>query len=163
MMALETRHPTIAEGASGGSPSSGGGNSNQGSDCSSHQLTRMGQSRESNQAGREGRGLRMKVNLPIFKDEKTKDAVTYHSWRWDIAIFYSLGWDNQHLLLHFFWSLQGFSCQEFSGDVTLTDILQMLNKHYGIVMTFNALSVTNKKPVSFVTDLYIITFCLLRI
>ena len=41
----------------------------------------MGRSREGNQAGRAGRGLRVKVNLPIFKDEKAKDVVTYHSWR----------------------------------------------------------------------------------
>ena len=40
----------------------------------------------------------MKINLPIFKDEKTKDAVTYHSWQWDIAIFCCSGWDDQHLL-----------------------------------------------------------------
>ena len=25
----------------------------------------------------------MKINLPVFKDEDTKDAVTYQSWRWD--------------------------------------------------------------------------------
>ena len=38
-----------------------------------------GGSREKNQAGRTGRGLRVKVNLPIFKDEKPRNAVTYHS------------------------------------------------------------------------------------
>ena len=48
-------------------------------------------SRESNQAGRTGRGLRVKVNLLIFKDEKTKDAVSYCLWWWDIAIFNHLG------------------------------------------------------------------------
>ena len=35
------------------------------------------------------RGLMVKVNLPIFKDEKMKDAVTYLSWWWDMAIFVS--------------------------------------------------------------------------
>ena len=64
---------------SGGSPSSGGGCSDWGSELSSHQSMMMGGSRKSNQAGRTGRGLRVKVNLLIFKDEKTKDAVTYHS------------------------------------------------------------------------------------
>ena len=34
------------------------------------------------------RGLQVKVNLPMFKDEKTKDAVTYQSWQWDVAIFH---------------------------------------------------------------------------
>ena len=42
----------------------------------------------------------MEVNLLIFKDEKTKDAVTYHSWWWDVAIFHHSGWDDQHLLPH---------------------------------------------------------------
>ena len=32
----------------------------------------------------------MKVNLPIFKDEKSKDVVAYHSWQWDVAIFIDL-------------------------------------------------------------------------
>ena len=61
---------------SGGSPSTGGGSSNWVSKWSSHQSTMTRGSGESNQAGR---GLRVKVNLQIFKDEKTKDAVTYHS------------------------------------------------------------------------------------
>ena len=26
----------------------------------------------------------MKINLPIFKDEDAKDAVTYQSWRWGL-------------------------------------------------------------------------------
>ena len=29
----------------------------------------------------------MKINLPIFKDEDAKDAVTYQSWRWDLAVY----------------------------------------------------------------------------
>ena len=29
----------------------------------------------------------MKVNLPIFKDEDAKDAVTYQSWRWDLTVY----------------------------------------------------------------------------
>ena len=62
-------------------------------------------SRESNRAGRIERGLRVKVNLPIIKDEKTKDAVTYHSWQWDVAIFCCSGLDNQHLFPYIFWSL----------------------------------------------------------
>ena len=64
-------------------------------------------SREGNQAGRTGRGLRVKVNLLIFKDEKTKDAETYHSWQWDVAIFCHLGLDDQHLLLYIFQSYKG--------------------------------------------------------
>ena len=38
-------------------------------------------------------GLRLKVNSPIFKDKKTEDAVTYHSWQWDITFpLLQLGW-----------------------------------------------------------------------
>ena len=47
-------------------------------------MTRV--SRESNQPVWAERGLRVKVNLPIFKDEKTEDAVTYHLQWWDRAI-----------------------------------------------------------------------------
>ena len=72
--------PWLLRDTSSGSPSSGGGSSCQGSEQSSHHATMMRLSRESNWAGRTGRGLRVKVNLPIFKNEKTKDAVTYHSW-----------------------------------------------------------------------------------
>ena len=35
--------------------------------------------RGSNGSAHSGRGLQVKVNFPIFKDKKAKDAVTYHS------------------------------------------------------------------------------------
>ena len=82
----------------------------------------------------------MKVNLLIFKDEKTKDAVTYHSLWWDIAIFNCLGWDVQYLLLYIFGSLQGFPgdfARSLGKDATLTNVLQMLDEHYGVVMIFD--------------------------
>ena len=59
-------------------PPLGGGSSDWGSDQSCQQLTMMRASRERNQPVWAGRSLRVKVNLPIFKDEKMKDAVTYH-------------------------------------------------------------------------------------
>ena len=99
-------------------------------------------SRESNWAGRMGRSLRVKVNLPIFKDEKTKDAVTYHLWWWDIAIFCSSGLDDQHLLPYIFQLLQGFTgdlTRSLGEDATLTDVLQTLDEHYSIVMMLNTL------------------------
>ena len=102
----------------------------------------MGGSREGNQAGRAGKGIGVKVYLPIFKDEKTKDAVTYHSLRCDVAIFCCMGWDDQRLLPYVFWSLQGFSgdlARSLGEDTTLTNILQMLDEHYGMVM-FDTLS-----------------------
>ena len=85
----------------------------------------------------------MRVNLLIFKDEKTKDAVTYHLWWWYIAIFCHSGWHDQHLLQYILQSLQGFLgdlARSLGDDTTLTDVLQMLGEHYGSVMTFNALS-----------------------
>ena len=72
--------PQLLRDTSGGSPSSGGGSSDQKSKLSSHPLTMTRRCRKSHPAGRTGRGLRVKVNLLIFKDEKTKDAVTYHLW-----------------------------------------------------------------------------------
>ena len=32
-------------------------------------------------------GDHMKINLPVFKDEDAKDAVTYQSWRWDLMLY----------------------------------------------------------------------------
>ena len=112
---------------SSGSSSSGGGSSYSGSYWSSHQSTMMRGSRDGNWAGRAGRGLRMKVNLPIFKDEKTKDAVPYHLWRWEIAFFCHLGWDDECLLPYVFHSLQGFLgdlTRSLCKDAMLTNILQ---------------------------------------
>ena len=120
-----------------------GGSSNWGSKWSSHQSTNARGSRESNPPGWAGRHLRVKDNLPIFKDEKTKDPVTYHLWWWDVAMFHCSGWDNQHLLLYIFQSLQEFPgdlARSLGKDATLTGILQTLDKHCGMVMTFDALS-----------------------
>ena len=33
----------------------------------------------------------MKINLPIFKDEDARDAVTYQSWRWDLMVYQHVG------------------------------------------------------------------------
>ena len=103
----------------------------------------MRMSGESNQPAWPGRGLRVKVNFPFFKDEKTKDAVTYHSWQWDVAIFCHLSWDDQHLLPYVFWSLQGFLgdlARRLGKDAMLNDVLQTLDEHYDMVMTFDVLS-----------------------
>ena len=85
----------------------------------------------------------MKVNLPIFKEEKAKDVVTYHSWWWDVAIFCQSVWDDQHLLPYIFCSLQGFPgnlAMSLGKDVTLSNVLQILDEHYDVVMMFQALS-----------------------
>ena len=41
-------------------------------------------SRHSRQGRRHQEEMHMKINLPIFKDEDAKDAVTYQSWRWGL-------------------------------------------------------------------------------
>ena len=132
--------PQFPRDMSGGLPSSWVGSCDQGSNWSSEQSTMMRVSGESNWPAWPGR---VKVNLPIFKDEKTKDAITHHSWQWGIAIFCCSGWDDQHLLPYIFQSLQGFLgdlTRNLGEDATLNDILQLLDKHYGVVMTFDALS-----------------------
>ena len=40
---------------------------------------------------RESRG-HMKIILPTFKDEDTKDAITYQSWCWDLTVYHH-AWD----------------------------------------------------------------------
>ena len=139
----QQRAPSIPRGSLGDSPSSGIGSSDTGSDQSSVHLTVMRASHHSHRLVHEGRGLWVKVNLPIFKDKKIKDAVTYHSWQWDMAIFHCLGWDNRHLLLYIFQSLQGFLgdlASSLGKDTTLSDILPTFDKDYGIIMTFDTLS-----------------------
>ena len=133
--------PQFPRDTSGGSPSSGGWSSDWWSDQSSQQLTMMRVSRKPTSVGR--KGLRVKVNLPFFKHKKTKDAVTYHSWQWGVAIVCHSDWE---------WTAFPAICLlvigEFPRDLarglgenaTLSDVLQMLDKHYGVVMTFNTLS-----------------------
>ena len=67
----------VPRGSLGGSPSSGGRSSDRTSNQSSVHLAARRASHNSQRSVCEGRGLQLKVNLPIFKDEKTKDTVTY--------------------------------------------------------------------------------------
>ena len=65
-----------------------------------------------------------------------------------MSIFHHSGWDNCHLLPYVFMSLQGFLgdlVRSLDEHATLGNVLQMLDEHYGVVMTFNALS---KEPYS---------------
>ena len=36
-------------------------------------------------------GCHLKINLPAFKDEGTKDAITYQSWHWDLMVYHQAG------------------------------------------------------------------------
>ena len=61
----------------------------------------------------------------------------------DMAIFHCSGWDDRDLLPYVFRSLQGFPgdlARSLGKDTTLTNVLWALNEHYGVVMTFDALS-----------------------
>ena len=58
-------------------------------------------------------------------------------------VFCHSSWDDCHLLPYVFRSLQGFLgdlARTLGEDATLGNVLQMLDKHYGVMMTFNALS-----------------------
>ena len=50
----------------------------------------------------------MKVNLPIFKDKDTKDAVTYQRWRWDLMVYQCAGCRDHTRLCYAIRSLQGY-------------------------------------------------------
>ena len=67
----------------------------------------------------------MKINLLVFKDEDTKDAITYQSWHWDLAVYCCPGCQDCTLLPYVICSLQGNPGElvRSSGtDVMLDDI-----------------------------------------
>ena len=85
----------------------------------------------------------MKINLPIFKDEDAKDAVTYQSWRWDLTVYRCAGCRDCTLLPYTIRSLQGYPGElvwSSSTDITLDDILMILDEHYNNVKALNALN-----------------------
>ena len=85
----------------------------------------------------------MKINLSIFKDEDAKDAVTYQSWRWDLTVYQHAGC-RDHTLLHYaVRSLQGYPGELIwsSGmDITLDNVLMILDEHYNNVKVLDALN-----------------------
>ena len=85
----------------------------------------------------------MKINLSIFKDEDTKDAVTYQSWRWDLMVYQHAGCRDQTLLPYAKRSLQGYPGElvwSSSIDTTLDNVLTILDKHYNNVKALDALN-----------------------
>ena len=85
----------------------------------------------------------MKINLPIFKDENTKDAIPYQSWRWDLMVYHCAGCRDHILLLYTIQSLQGYPRElvKSSGmDITLDDVLIILDKHFNNVKALDALN-----------------------
>ena len=135
----------VLGGSSTDLPSSGGGSPDKGYNKSSLHSTIMRTSRGRNNSAHAGRGLWVKVDLSIFKDEKGKNMVTYHSWQGDVANFHWSGLDDQHLLPYIFCSLQGFLgdlARSIGKDATLRcyGVLQMLDGQYDVIIAFNALS-----------------------
>ena len=85
----------------------------------------------------------MKINLPVFKDDDAKEAVTYQSWRWDLTVYWHAGCRDYTLLPHAIWSLQGYPGKlvQTSGiDITLDDVLTILDKHYNNVKALDTLN-----------------------
>ena len=78
----------------------------------------------------------MKINLPVFKDEVAKDAVTYQSWRWDLPVYQCAGCRDSALLpyaIRSFQSYPGKLVQSSGMDITLDDVLTILDEHYNNV------------------------------
>ena len=85
----------------------------------------------------------MKINLPIFKDEDTKDAVTYQSWRWDLTVYRHAGCRDRTLLPYAIRSLQGYPGElvwSSGTDITLNEVLTILDEHYNNVKALDALN-----------------------
>ena len=85
----------------------------------------------------------MKLNLPIFKDKDAKDAVTYLSWRWDLMVYLCAGCRDRILLPYTIRSLQGYPGKlvwSSSTDITLDDVLTILDEHYNNVKVLDALN-----------------------
>ena len=85
----------------------------------------------------------MKRNLPVFKDEDAKEAVTYQSWRWDLIVYQQVGCGDFTLLPDAIRSLQGYPVKlvwSSSMDITLDDVLTILDKHYNNMKVLDALN-----------------------
>ena len=80
---------------------------------------------------------------PIFKDKDAKDVVTYHSWRWDLMVYQCAGCRDWTLLPYAIRSLQGYPGELVwsSGmDVTLNDVLTILDEHHNNVKALDAMN-----------------------
>ena len=88
-------------------------------------------------------GGHMKINMPVFKDEDTKDAVTYQSWQWDLTVYHCTGCGDCTLLPYAIYSLQGYPgklVRSSGTDITLDGILTILDEHYNNVKALDALN-----------------------
>ena len=88
-------------------------------------------------------GGHMKINLPVFKDEDMRDAVTYQSWHWDLTVYHHAGCWDCTLLPYTICSLQGYPgelVRSLWKDVTLEDVFAILDEHYNNVKALDALN-----------------------
>ena len=93
---------------------------------------------------RESRG-HMKINLPVFKDEDTKDTITYQSWCWDLIVYYHVGCWDRTFLPYAICSLQGYPgelVRSLGTEISLDNILTIVDEHYNNV---KALVVLNQE------------------
>ena len=84
----------------------------------------------------------MKINLPVFKDQDMKDAVTYQSWCWYLIVCCA-GCHDYTLLPYAIHSLQGYPgelVRSLGTDITLDDILTILDEYYINVKALDALN-----------------------
>ena len=88
----------------------------------------------------------MKINLPVFKDEDKKDAVTYQSWHWDKMVYHQAGYQDHTLLFYVICSLEGYQGQlvrSLGTDINLDGMIAVLDEHYNNVKALDAL---NQEP-----------------
>ena len=84
----------------------------------------------------------MKINLPVFKDEDMKDTA-YQSWHWDLAVYCHAGCQDCTLLPYAFYSIQGYPgelVRSLGTDITLDDVLAILDEHYNNAKALDALN-----------------------
>ena len=85
----------------------------------------------------------MKINLLVFEDEDTKDAITYQSWHWDLIVYDHTGYWDCTLLSYAIHSLQGYPgelLRNLGTDITLDDVLTILDEHCNNVKALDALN-----------------------
>ena len=88
-------------------------------------------------------GAHMKINLPVFKDEDAKDTLTYQSWKWDLMVYQCAGCRDCTLLPYAIRSLQGYPgelVQSSSTDITLDNVLTILDEHYNNMKVLDTLN-----------------------
>ena len=88
-------------------------------------------------------GGHIKINLPVFKDEDTKDAITYQSWCWDLTVYCWAECQDPTLLPYAICLLQGYlgELMRILGmDITLDDVLNILDEHYNNIKALDALN-----------------------